>query len=47
MHPTAQYLEALALAALASLGLAAAWGIIQVMLGLLDAGRVGPGIKTR
>lgn len=49
MHATAQYLEALVLAALVSLGLglAAAWGLIQVMFGLLDAGRVDRGTKTR
>jgi hypothetical protein len=45
MHTAAQYLEVLVVVGLVSLGLglAAAWGIIRVMFGLLDAARVEGG----
>lgn len=45
MHAAAQYLEVLVVVALLSLGLglAAAWGIIRMMFGLLDAARVESG----
>ena len=48
MHAAAQYVEVLVLAALVSLGLglAATWGIIRLMFGLLDAGRVGRGTRA-
>lgn len=48
MHAAAQYLEVLAIVALLSLGLglAATWGIIRVMFGLLDAARVESGSQA-
>jgi hypothetical protein len=47
MHAAAQYLEVLVVVALLSLGLglAATWGIIRVMFGLLDAAGVEGGNK--
>jgi hypothetical protein len=45
MHAAAQYMEVLVVVGLVSLGLGlvAAWGIIRVIFGLLDAARVESG----
>jgi hypothetical protein len=47
MHAAAQYMEVLVVVGLVSLGLGlvAAWGIIRVIFGLLDAARVKGGNK--
>ena len=49
MHAAAQYLGVLVIVGLVSLGLglAAAWGIIRVIFGLVDVARVKGGNKRR